>query len=155
MRKPKSTETKNMKQTALWLPYEMHEKLSKAGGKGGMGVEIRRLLHAALEETKTPDDQVTAELLDQIKEIAELSMPAPWYGDRFSFDVFKSAINVLLSKRQPSRPASPETKANFQATWEEEDPEVIGRQIARLAVVAHAKERFGKAFLDKLKEQKG
>jgi hypothetical protein len=147
MRKPKSTETKNMKQTALWLPYEMHEKLSKAGGKGGMGEEIRRLLHAALEETKTPDDQVTAELLEQIRELAELSMPVPWDTDRFSFEVFKSAINALLSKRQPSRPESPESKAKFQADWAEENAETIGRLIAYLAV-ARAKER-------KLKERKG
>jgi hypothetical protein len=74
-------------------------------------------------------------------------MPVPWDTDRFSFDVFKSAINALLSKRQPSRPESAETKAKFRADWEEEDPEIIGRLIARLVAV-HAKER-------KLKEQKG
>ena len=45
MRKRKSTrETKNMIQTALWLPRDMHEQLKKAGGERGLGEEIRRRL---------------------------------------------------------------------------------------------------------------
>ena len=41
MQKRKSTgETKNMVQTALWLPREMHEALKKAGGERGLGEEI-------------------------------------------------------------------------------------------------------------------
>ena len=45
MRKQKSTrETKNMIQTALWLPRDMHERLKEAGGERGLGEEIRKRL---------------------------------------------------------------------------------------------------------------
>jgi hypothetical protein len=156
MRKRKSTrETKNMIQTALWLPRDMHERLKKAGGERGLGEEIRRLLGASIDAAQTPDDEITSELLDQIKEIVDLSLPEPWYVDRFAFDVFKAAINTLLSSRQPSGEARPETKAKFQATWGDENPETIGRMIARLAMVAFARERVGQAVLDKLKGLKG
>jgi hypothetical protein len=144
MRKRKSTrETKNMIQTALWLPRGMHERLKKDGGERGLGNEIRRLIEASIDAAETPKDEITSELLAQIKEIADLTLPE-WHTDRFAFDVFKTAVNTLLSSRQPSGEVRPETKAKFQATWEEENPETIGRMIARLAIYAHAKERWGK-----------
>jgi hypothetical protein len=144
MRKRKSTrETKNMIQTALWLPRGMHERLKKDGGERGLGNEIRRLIEASIDAAETPKDEITSELLAQIKEIADLTLPE-WLTDRFAFDVFKTAVNTLLSSRQPSGEVRPETKAKFQATWEEENPETIGRMIARLAIYAHAK---GKALL--------
>jgi hypothetical protein len=153
MQKRKSTrETKNMIQTALWLPRDMHERLKKAGGERGLGEEIRRLLEASIEAAQTPSDEITGELLDQIKEIEAHSLDAPWHADRFAFDVFKAAINALLSSHQPTGEENPETRAKFQATWGEENPETIGRLIARLAMVAFARERWGQAALDKLKE---
>jgi hypothetical protein len=156
MQKRRSTrETKNMIQTALWLPRRMHEQLKKAGGERGLGNEIRRLIEASIDAAETPRDEITSELLDQIKEIADLSLAEPWYTDRFAFDVFKAAINTLLSSRQPSGEARPETKDKFQATWGEENPETIGRMIARVAMVAYARERVGQAVLDKLKGLKG
>jgi hypothetical protein len=156
MRKRKSTrETKNMIQTALWLPRGVHERLKKDGGERGLGNEIRRLIEASLDAAETPRDEITSELLAQIKEVADLSLKEPWYADRFAFDVFRAAINTLLSSHQPSGEARPETKAKFQATWGEESPETIGRMIARLAMVAYARERVGRAFVDKLKGLKG
>jgi hypothetical protein len=156
MQKRRSTrETKNMIQTALWLPRRMHEQLKKAGGERGLGNEIRRLIEASIDAAETPRDEITSELLDQIKEIADLSLAEPWYTDRFAFDVFKAAINTLLSSHQPSGEASPETKEKFRATWGEENPETIGRMIARVAMVAYARERVGQAVLDKLKGLKG
>ena len=155
MRKRKSTrETKNMIQTALWLPRGVHERLKKAGGERGLGEEIRRLIEASLDAAKTPKDEITSELVDQIKEIADLSLnEPPWHADRFAFDVFKAAVNTLLSARQPSGEAKPETRAEFQARWEDENPETIGRMVARFAIYAYARKR--KAVLDKLKEFKG
>jgi hypothetical protein len=151
MQKRKSTrETKNMIQTALWLPREMHERLKKAGGERGLGNEIRRLLEASLDAAETPKDKNTIELVALIKEIAaDLSRVRPWYTDRFVFDVFKAAINTLLSRHQPSGEARPETKDQFQAEWEEDNPETIGRMIARLAVIAHNRElipQFGISY---------
>jgi hypothetical protein len=152
MKGRKSTrETKNMIQTALWLPRETHEQLKKAGGERGLGNEIRRLIEAAADAAETPRDEITSELLAQIKEIADLSLAEPWYTDRFAFDVFKAAINTLLSSHQPGGEAKTETKDKFQSTWKEENPEIIGRMIAHLAMVAYAKERMGKVLLGKLK----
>jgi NTP pyrophosphatase (non-canonical NTP hydrolase) len=158
MAKQKSTrETKNMIQTALWLPRDMHKKLKNEGGERGLGEEIRRLINEAMEAAdaaRTPDEN-THELLDLIKEIADLSLEEPWYADRFAFDVFKAAINTLLSSYQPSGEAKPETRAKFQATWGDENPETLGRMIARVAMHAHARDRYGQAILDKMKERKG
>src|SRR5262249_17521239 len=146
MRKRKSTrETKNMIQTALWLPRGMHERLKKDGGERGLGNEIRRLIEASIDAAETPKDEIPSELLDQIKEIADLWLAEPWHTDRFAFDVFKTAVNTLLSSRQPSGEVRPETKAEFEAAWGEENPETIGRMIARLAIYTHARERWGKA----------
>jgi hypothetical protein len=158
MRKRKSTrETKNMIQTALWLPRDMHERLKKEGGERGLGEEIRRLIDEgmqAADAARTPDEN-THELLDLIKEIADLALEEPWYADRFAFDVFKAAINTLLSRYQPSGEAKQETRAKFQGTWGDENPETIGRMIARVAMHAHARERYGQEIVDKLKERKG
>jgi hypothetical protein len=155
MKKRKSTrETKNMIQTALWLPRDMHEKLKKDGGERGLGEEIRRLLEASVEAAQTPSDEITSELLDQIKEIANFSLQERWYADRFAFDVFKAAINALLSSHQPSGEVKPETKAKLQATYGGETPDAIGRIIAQVTIHVFARERWGQAFLDKLKEQK-
>src|SRR5262249_39739592 len=95
--------------------------------------------------------EITSELLDQIKEIADLSLAEPWHTDRFAFDVFKTAVNTLLSSRKPSGEVRPETKAEFEAAWGEENPETIGRMIAHFAIYTRARERRGNAFLDKPK----
>jgi hypothetical protein len=155
MRKRKSSrETKNMIQTAVWLPRDMHERLKKDGGERGLGNEIRRLIEASIDAAETRKDEITSELLDQINEITHRWLREPWHTDRFAFDVFKTAVNTLLSSRAPSGEARPETKAQFQATWGDEGPETIGRMIARLVMYsyANAREHFGKGFLDKLKE---
>ena len=39
--------------------------------------------------------------------------------------------------------------------WKDEDPEIIGRMIARAAMYAYSRERYGQAVLEKLKERKG
>ena len=118
MKKRKSTrETQNMVQTALWLPRDMHERLKKAGGRRGMGEEIRVLLEQAMDaaDAAQSPDEITDELLALIKDIADhLLEKEGWHADRFAFDVFKAAINTLLSSRQPSGDAKPETKAKFQ-----------------------------------------
>lgn len=157
MRKRKSTrETKNMVQTALWLPRDMHEVLKKAGGERGLGEEIRRKLQIALEAADAalmPGDDTTSELLDQIKDIArDLSRGEPWYANRFTFDVFKAAVEALLLELQPRTEANPETKAHLQAAYRAEKPEDIGLLMARAAIIAFARERRGEAFLNAAKK---
>ena len=136
-----------MVQTALWLPRDMHEKLKEAGGERGLGEEIRRRLQSAFD-AETPTNEVTNEVIEQIKEIArDLSHHEPWNANRFAFDALKAAINNLLSRHQPSSEGKPETRAHLQALYGEEEPETIGRIMARLAIVGYFRERWGKAFL--------
>ena len=64
-------ETKNMIQTALWLPRDMHELLKQAGGERGLGDEIRRRLQLTFVfAEQRPSDPFTDLLLDLIKQIA-------------------------------------------------------------------------------------
>lgn len=134
MQKRRSTrETKNMIQTALWLPREMHERLKKEGGERGLGDEIRRRLQFSFDAE--PPDKTTDELLDAINQIV-IALDEPWYTNRFVFDVFKAAIIELLSKYQPNGQAEPEAIAKLQTTFGDEKPETIGRILARLAVRA-------------------
>jgi len=135
MRKRKSTrETKNMIQTALWLPREMHEQLKKAGGERGLGDEIRRRLQASFDYQQLGDAN-THELLEAIQQIERnLSHDEPWHVNRFAFEVFKAAINELLSLYRPDSESQPGTMSKLQTMYgPEEKPETIGRILARIA----------------------
>lgn len=156
MKKRKSIrETKNMVQTALWLPRDMHEQLRKAGGERGMGEEIRRLLEDSLKLVELPPDEITGQLLDQLREIArDLSIDQPLWIDPLTYDAFKAAVDALLSTHKPSGQARPETRANFQARYGDEDPERVGRIMARRAQFAYGRDRWGQAAQDKLKAPK-
>jgi len=94
MKKQRSNrETKNMVQTALWLPREMHDQLKKKAGERGLGEEIRRRLRVSFEVDEPPD-KTTDILISAINQLAvELG---PWYANSFSFEVFKAAIIELL-----------------------------------------------------------
>lgn len=145
-----------MIQTAVWLPRDMHEQLKKAGGERGLGEEIRRRLeHAqehALAALEAPRDDITDELLAQIRDITrDVSCDEPWHTNRFTFDVIKAAVNALVSSHQPSSDAKPETIAHLEAVYGDKNPEIIGRIIARAAIFAYDRERWGGAFLKALK----
>ncbi len=108
MRKRKSThETKNMIQTALWLPRDMHKKLKDEGGERGFGDEIRRRLQITFDDEGPPVDPTTRQLLEDIKYLA-LNMQqqvGSWHADHELFETFKVAINGMLSRHQPSSEA--------------------------------------------------
>jgi len=151
MQKRKSTrETKNMVQTALWLPREMHEALKKAGGERGLGEEIRRKLQMAFEAddaTTVPGDQTTEELLDQICNIARaLSRDEPWYADSFKIDVLNSAVGTLLLSRRSSGSDKPEIRARLKEEYGEEKPDAIGRLLAHATMIAYSREGPGERF---------
>jgi len=148
MKKRKSTrETQNMVQTALWLPRDVHERLKKEGGERGLGEEIRRLIGEAMDE-RSPDE-ITDELLDQIKDIArDLSIDGPLWTNRDAFEAFRAAIIVLLESHQPPSDANREAAAKLKAAYGDEKPEVIGRILARRAIYAYGRERYGAAFLE-------
>jgi hypothetical protein len=147
MRKRKSTrETKNMIQTALWLPRGMHERLKKDGGERGLGDELRRRLQYAFDAAETPSDEVTDEVLNQIKDI--FRDHPEWHADRFVYDMVRAAIDVVFSSHRPSGEGKPETKARLQSLYEQETPEAIGKIIGFVAMKAYARERLGKAFME-------
>jgi len=156
MKKRKSTrETQNMVQTALWLPRDVHERLKKEGGERGLGEEIRRLIGEAIDaaDAKRSPDGITDELLDQIKDIArDLSVDAPLWINRDAFEAFRAAIIVLLESYQPPSDANPEAAAKLKAAYGDEKPEVIGRILARRAIYAYGRERYGTALLERLKD---
>lgn len=137
MKKQKSTrETKNMIQTALWLPRGMHEKLKPASGERGLGEEIRRRLQKSFDAEQLPRDPISDELLDAIKQI-EGNLDEPWHANRFAYDVFKAAINELLSNYQPSSEAQPGTGTKLQSMYGlEKKPESIGQILAHVAFKA-------------------
>jgi hypothetical protein len=147
MRKRKSTrETKNMIQTALWLPLDMHEQLKKDGGERGLGDEIRRRLQYAFAAAEMSGDEVTDEVHNQIKDI--FGDHPDWHADRFVYDVVRAAIEVVFSSHRPDGEGKPETKARLQALYGQETAEAIGRIIGFVAMKVYARERWGKAFLE-------
>jgi hypothetical protein len=150
MKKRKSTrETENMKQTALWLPRDMLERLKEAGGERGLGEEIRRRLLVSFEVEKPPRDQLTNLLLNLIKRIAvNLSLDEEWWASRFAFNVFKTAINELLSElastEVPNEP-QPGTITKLQTRYGP-DVETIGKILARAAFAENAQEQLRRQF---------
>jgi hypothetical protein len=104
-------------------------------------------------DAKRSPDEITDELLDQIKDIArDLSLDAPLWTNRDAFEAFRAAIIVLLESHQPPSDADPDAAAKLKAAYGDEKPEVIGRILARRAIYAYGRERYGAAFLEKLKD---
>src|SRR5262249_587259 len=133
MKKQRSNpETKNMVQTALWLPREMHDQLKKKAGERGLGEEIRRRLRVSFEVDKPPDK--TKEILVCGINQVGVGVEGPWYANSFSFEVFKAAIIELLSQCRSIEQAGPEAVAKLQATFPNENPETLGRIFARIAL---------------------
>jgi len=133
MKKQRSDrETKNMVQTALWLPREMHDQLKKKAGERGLGEEIRRRVRWSFE-AEEPPDRTTDILISAINQLA-IELEEPWYVNRFAFEVFKVAILELLSQCQSTEQAEPEAVAKLQASFPDEKAETLGRMFARVAL---------------------
>ena len=138
MKKQKSTrETTNMIQTALWLPRGMHAQLKEAGGDRGLGEEIRRRLEIALKADQGRDE-TTAELMDAITRVrVNIPVGENWHGDRLAFEVFKSAINHLLSEYQPSSEVLQESMNKLQDKYgKDANAETVGRILASAALMS-------------------
>jgi hypothetical protein len=157
MRKRKSTrETKNMIQTALWLPRDVHEKLKKEGGERGLGEEIRRRLEISFGAEQETRDELTDLLLDLIKKIAlKISHHGEqWWCNHLAFDVLKAAINSLLSDLisalHPREEALPETMARLQSEYgPDAKPESIGPKLAHAVLVENATKALRLRSLDR------
>jgi hypothetical protein len=139
MRKPKSArETKDMIQTALWLPRDMHRRLKTAAPDGKMSEEIRRRLEVSLRE---PTDEHTDVLLDLVTKVAQsLSTDGRWWADPFAFAVFKTAINELLFYIPRVEPG-PESVSNLKTRYgEDAAPETIGKALAQGVLASNTDE---------------
>ena len=120
MLKRKSTrETKNMIQTALWLPRDVHERLKKEGAeRGGLGDEIRRRIQMSFDAEDVRRDPITRQLLDEIEQVViASSIHEPWYANRFAFKMFKAAIDALISSLEPNSEAPSMTVAELQRVY--------------------------------------
>jgi len=133
MKKQRSNrETKNMIQTALWLPREMHDQLTKKAGERGLGEEIRRRLRWSFE-AEEPPDRTTDMFISAINQLA-IELEAPWYGNPFAFEVFQAGVTELLSQCRSSEQAESEAVAKLQASFPGEKAEILGRMFARFAL---------------------
>jgi hypothetical protein len=131
-------------QSAVRLPQSLHERLQKAGGARGMGEEIRRRLELTFAGEGAATDEITDEVVAEIREIArDLSRYAPWHADGDAFDVFKAAVNALLSNHWPRGDPRPETKAHLRGVYGEKTPEDIGLILAHAAIFAYGRDRRG------------
>lgn len=124
-----------MIQTALWLPRRVHERLKKDATERGLGDEIRRRIRLSFDSEDLRRDKTTRELLGEIELVAlTMSFEETWYANRFAFNVFKAAINELISSHEPSNEA-PGTVAKLQALYgPDAKPEMIGRILARISI---------------------
>jgi hypothetical protein len=143
MEKRKSTQTTDMAQTAVWLPHGMREKLTAGGLK--LSDEIRRRLQNSLDDEKVNRDPITGELLDAIKHV-EGNLDEPWHKNSFFYDVFKAAINKLLSNYQPE--ARFETTTKLATKYQGARPQTIGEIFADVAFKASAKRPSKRPFAD-------
>ncbi len=128
----KTQKNGDMIQSAIRLPRSLHERLKKAGGARGMGEEIRRRLEASFAaEAEAPSDPKTRELLEKIERLA-LNMPPdkPWHADGEVFEIFKVAINAMLSSYQPSSEAAAPTGKLLSMYGPGATPETIGQILA-------------------------
>lgn len=140
-RKGNPKENKEMVQSAIWLPRDLHALLRERGGNRGMGEEIRRRLQASFDGETAPDDPKTAQLVEAISAIANtVAIDAPWSADDHSFAIFKAAIDALLAHFEP-KGASQDHRVMFSR----DDPAVtIGRTLASTTLRDLAKHSFAK-----------
>ncbi len=140
----KQKKDREMKQSAVRLPRNLYERLKEAGGARGMGEEIRRRLEYAFKAEEAASDEITEEIIAEIRDIArDLSRYGPWHTDRDAYDVFKATLNGLLLNHQPRNEPKPETKARFQAVYGVKTAEEIGLILAQAAIFSYGRERRG------------
>jgi hypothetical protein len=140
----------DMIQSAVRLPRSLHERLKKAGGKRGMGEEIRRRLEASFDaEAKTPHEPMTRELLGAITFLAgqTTNYLGSWSEDAFAFKVLEGSLDMLLKRYQPKGDpllAKPNLTKLGEAIFgknsenENHSPEEISRTLVRFWIVTKA-----------------
>jgi hypothetical protein len=116
------------RQTSIRLPSALYARLVAAAGKGGVGEEIRDRLEASFSH-----DEKTEELcryLVRLATVVEQDL-APWHSDPYACEAFVAGLAVLLRVLKPE--GEPAARPG-NLTEPGDDPKVIGRTLARLAV---------------------
>lgn len=123
-------------QTSLRLSRDAYDDLAKAAEHNGWGVgeEIRRRLEATFIQELQHVDEETHRLTGAIGQAARNINAGfgPWHQDRFSFDVFKAAINTLLAFHKPEGAPIPPSDPGKVDLYLGPDgtPETAGRMFA-------------------------
>ena len=123
-------------QTSLRLSRDAYDYMAKAAEQNGWGVgeEIRRRLEATFIQESQHVDEETHRLTGAIVQAAHNINAAfgPWHQDRFSFDVFKTAITTLLTFQKPEGAPVPPSDPDKVDLYLGPDgtPETAGRMFA-------------------------
>lgn len=127
---PKKKRSEEMIQTAIRLPRTMIERLKAAGGERGMNEEVRQRLEESFAEPRmTVADQTTEQLLGMIEQIAwTIAVDGQWHQNSNSFQVFKAAIEALLSHYHPKEPAT--LTSGLMYGGPNESPTTVGKTLA-------------------------
>jgi hypothetical protein len=141
---------------AVRLPRELQERLRRAGGERGIGEEIRKRLEKSFEAEKTPKrpaDPKFQELLLAIAfVVAKLKTHfGDLWEDRFSFEVFKSALDLWLEAIQPEGEPVMKPNPNRASPGAFFAPDASPESVARAILVNWAwlqEERGGEATIE-------
>ncbi len=119
----------------LRLPQELHGQLKEAAGGRSVSEEIRRRLEWSLLNDWTNDPQ-TGCALDAIGNLARNVRPyfGDWHKNRYAFDVFKVAVDAVLTKVRPKgEPKAPPDDGEFRPG---DTPEAAGKALAAAEIIA-------------------
>jgi hypothetical protein len=120
---------------AFRLSRDLHEQLKKAGGERGLSEEIRRRLEWSIANDWTRDTK-TGSVIDAIANLARnvKSYYGDWHKNRYAFDVFKVAVDTVLTKVRPK--GEPIPLADDGEFRPGDTPEAAGKALATAEIIA-------------------
>src|SRR5262245_25850355 len=111
-----------------------------------MGYAIRERLEASFETENRAGDQETRELLDAISSFAAdiSSWYDAFYRDAFAFEVFNTAVRMLLTQYRPKGDQSPKPDPTSlgDVIWADSSSEEVGTTLVRMWLSEREKRRF-------------
>lgn len=119
----------------LRLPQELHERLKQAAAGRSVSEEIRARLEWSLLNDYASDPK-TRDVVDGIAKLARNVRPyfGDWHQDRYAFDVFKIAVDTVLTKVRPKgEPISPPNDGEFRPG---DTAEAAGKALATAEIIA-------------------
>jgi len=128
------------------VPRELHERLKRVAEEQGRGIatEIRQRLEASLADTGTSAqaEPQTRHFTGAINFIADHLKVwyAPWYADTKAFEIYRSAIETMLTYYRPPSGSTgkPETAGGDLFTDPNDPPATIGRLLAMTVLTGEA-----------------